>query len=99
MPELTKEFFAARAGQHFGVALANGHSLDIELVRLREGRSGPRQEVWAVEFRGPGHGYLPQGIYTVSQPEAGTFELFLVPVEQDSQGCYYYESVFNRLKS
>ncbi len=98
MSELTKEFFAARVGQAFSVALGNGESLDVELVHLREGRSSPRQEVWAVEFRGPRTLYLPQGTYTLSQPGVETFELFLVPVDQDSQG-YYYESVFNRLLS
>ncbi len=98
MSELTKEFFAARVGQAFSVALGNGESLDVELVHLREGRSTPRQEVWAVEFRGPRALYLPQGTYTLSQPGVETFELFLVPVDQDSQG-YYYESVFNRLLS
>ncbi len=51
-----------------------------------------------MEFRGPRELYLPQGTYALSQPEVGTFELFLVPVDQDGQG-YYYESVFNRLLS
>lgn len=96
MPELTKDFFAARSGQVFGVALGDGRSLDVELVHLRDGRSGPRQAAWAVEFRGPRTPYLPQGNYVLSQPEVGTFELFLVPVGQDGQGCYY-ESVFNQL--
>jgi hypothetical protein len=96
LPELTREFFAARCGQVFSLALGDGRSLDFELVRLREGRSSPQQEVWAVEFRGPCDLYLPQGTYALAQPAAGMFELFLVPVDQDSHG-YYYESVFNRL--
>ena len=98
MPELTKEFFAARAGQIFSAALGDEQTLDLELAYLRDGRAGPRQEVWAVELRGPRSLYLPQGAYILSQPGAEPFELFLVPVDQDPE-FYYYEAVFNRLIS
>ena len=40
MPELTKEFFAARAGQIFSAALGDEQTLDLELAYLRDGRAG-----------------------------------------------------------
>jgi len=69
----------------------------LELVQAADRGSNPRQEQFALLFRGPLDPFLPQHLYAVEHDELGQFALFLVPVARDEQG-YSYEAVFNRLR-
>jgi hypothetical protein len=46
-------------------------------------------------FTGPADQFLEQKIYTFTNDQLGTFQLFIVPIRRD-QGKLYYEAAFNR---
>jgi hypothetical protein len=96
LDRLTKADFAANLHTVFTCDIGSDRKLDLELVELREGRSSPRQEQFALTFCGPLALPLPQHLYDLQHPKLGEFALFLVPIGKDAQG-YYYEAVFNRL--
>ena len=96
LEQLTKADFAENLHTVFTCAIGPGHKLDLELVELREGRSSPRQEQFALTFCGPLALPLPQQLYDLQHTALGEFALFLVPIGKDAHG-YYYEAVFNRL--
>lgn len=80
----------------FDCVQASGESLPLQLTELRSGRSSPRQEQFALLFRGPLETPLAQGMYPLRHEVLGELDIFLVPVGMDAQG-YSYEAVFNRL--
>lgn len=94
LDSLTKADFAENLHTVFTCDIGSDRKLDLELVELREGRSSPRQEQFALTFCGPLA--LPQHMYDLQHPTLGELALFLVPIGKDEQG-YYYEAVFNRL--
>jgi hypothetical protein len=69
----------------------------MELAEISELKVHPNQEEFAIVFRGPSNAFLQQGIRSVTHEQMGQFELFLVPIQQDTQG-FYYEAVFNRVR-
>jgi len=50
------------------------------------------REPFSIYFHGPIH--LSQRIYRFEHPDAGAFEIFIVPIARDAEG-YRYEAVFN----
>ena len=63
----------------------------------RQPRVAARQERFSLVFRGPHDRLQQQGLYPMQHDQLGAFELFLVPVGEDTAGIYY-EAVFNRLR-
>jgi hypothetical protein len=98
LDQLSKADFAQNLNTVFTCFIGPDQKIDLELVELREGRSSPRQEQFALTFYGPLALPLPQHTYEFQHATLGEFALFLVPVGKDAQG-YYYEAVFNRLLS
>lgn len=96
LDQITKAQFAENLHTFFSCAIGPDRTLDLELVELREGRSSPRQEQFALTFCGPLGLPQPQHLYDLQHQSLGEFALFLVPMGKDAQG-YYYEAVFNRL--
>ena len=101
---LTREYFAERVGQVFGVALA-GAGLELELIEVKglgEVSAGEsvadkqaRRESFSLVFRGPADTPLGQGMFDLGQSGAETLDaIFLVPIAADQQGRYY-EAIFN----
>ncbi len=66
------------------------------LLEVQERSKSPRQESFALLFRGPAQYFMPQGMHKLTHSSLGKIDLFLVPVGQDAEG-FQYEAVFNRL--
>lgn len=98
MTELTKPLFLEQLNTSFQVEYAPDQVLELTLIEVREGRSSPQQELFALTFRGPSTPLLAQYLFPFRHPAIGNFEMFLVPIGQDERGILY-ESVFNRLIS
>ena len=94
---LTHEEFTKNANTEFRVVIDENTSVPLELVSVSELKLHPQQEEFALEFRGPLERFLAQGPYNLAHDQMGEFELFIVPIKQDSRG-YYYEAIFNRLR-
>ena len=94
---LTHEEFSKNVTTKFKVEAAENTHVELDLVGISELKVYPRQEEFALEFRGPLNVYLGQGIRNFSHEQMGQFELFIVPVKQDEQG-FYYEAIFNRVR-
>src|ERR1051326_8896158 len=94
---LTHEAFSQNANTKFKVLLDENTTVELELVHTSELKVHPKQEEFAVEFRGPLNMFLGQGVRRFVHEQLGDFELFIVPIQQDEQG-FYYEAVFNRMR-
>ena len=93
--KMTKEMFSESLNTKFRVNAGSSNTIELELVELSEGVSMPKQEQFALLFRGPSDSFLPQRIYHLEHDRLGEFDLFLVPVGRDESG-FQYEAVFNR---
>jgi hypothetical protein len=71
-------------------------SVDLEMVEAADRGSNPRQERFAILFRGPLDVALEQGMYKTEHDKLGSFDLFIVPVSTNQNGREY-EATFNRL--
>jgi len=81
----------------FRVRQVDGSVVVLVLVEAADRRSNPRQEQFAILFRGPREPRLEQQNYAMEHDRIGAFDLFLVPVGQDERG-FSYEAVFNRTR-
>ena len=89
---------AATFAEHLHSTFRVHHdSAVIELVLIAVSDSSTlRQVMFSLLFRGPFLPALAQQIYAFEHDGLGRFDLFIVPVRQDTQGLYY-EAIFNRL--
>lgn len=94
---LTHEEFSKNANTKFQVEVDENTQVEVELIGVSELKLYPRQEEFAIEFRGPLNMFLNQGVHNFTHDRMGRFEIFIVPVKQDGQG-FYYEAVFNRIR-
>ena len=94
---LTHEEFTRNANTKFQVQLDENTSVGLELTEVSELKLHPKQEEFAIVFRGPLNMYLGQGGRLFRHDQMGEFELFIVPIRQDAQG-FYYEAIFNRIR-
>lgn len=92
---LTHQEFTDNLDTRFTVQTDTG-SIEVELTELSDLHSHPGQEYFSIVVRGPNEVFLDQGLRHFAHPVLGEFELFIVPIKQDSLG-YYYEAIFNRL--
>lgn len=72
-------------------------SQEVVLAELTE-KNYPGQECFSLFFRGPKQPVLQQMTYTLTHPQMGEFQLFMVPVQYPKQDEVYYQSLFNRIK-
>jgi hypothetical protein len=97
LESMTCEAFARHLHEEFSVQVDEETAFAMELVKAAEWGAAPAVEggrlPFTITFRGPGHVILPQRIYRMTHPEMGTFELFVVPISQDTDGVRY-EAVF-----
>jgi hypothetical protein len=93
MRALREDEFKAREGEEFTLVLGD-ITLPFSLARVRTlpdtGRDGG---AFVLDWEGPSEPVLPQAIYVLRQGEE-QFEMFIVPVAQNSDGTKY-EAVFN----
>jgi hypothetical protein len=93
---LTDEDFAPHSGSSFRLHLAGAaEPLDLELVEITTGGQAPGQNrrSFSLVFRGPRSPWLRQGNYRLEHASMGALELFMVPINPDSQGPLY-QAVF-----
>lgn len=86
--------FAEQVNTVFRVYLDDGNTIETKLIEVSDLLLSPRQERFAIVFRGPNETLLGQGNRRFVHDQLGEFELFLVPISQDDQGTNY-EAVFN----
>jgi hypothetical protein len=90
--------FQENLGSLFRVDLEAEGKMDLVLVEVTRLKpdygQGPREEPFAVLFRGPRTAILPQRTYRIENEKMGTLDVFIVPVGPDAQGMRY-EAVFN----
>ena len=94
---LTAETLLEQLNTTFRIRLADSNQINVELIEVTPVRLRPKQEEFAILFRGPLDARLEQGMYLVEHDTIGSFDLFLVPVGMSDQGMEY-EAVFNRLR-
>lgn len=94
---LTHEAFSQNANTKFRVLVDENTTVELELVHVTDLKLYPRQEEFALEFRGPSNMFLGQGVRDFAHEQIGRFELFIVPVRQEADG-FYYEAIFNRIR-
>jgi predicted phosphoribosyltransferase len=94
---LTHETFQPFVGQPFAVMVGSDRFMPTHLIEVRplalDGDSRRKRSPFALVFRGPAGGHLPQDMYDL---KSGDFELpgiFLVPLGPDADGMLY-EAVF-----
>ena len=95
---LTIDSFTPHKGSTFHLQVADGESLDLELVEIGAMGAKPKEgrQAFSCVFRGPESALLPQQIYPLSHAELGEMELFLVPLGpagRETPG-FLYEAVF-----
>jgi len=72
----------------------------IEVADLHSlyGKERPAsKECFSLTFQGPLGRALPQGTYSVTQSQLGSFELFIVPTDEQNPRGLNYEANINRL--
>jgi Domain of unknown function (DUF6916) len=93
--ELTRALFERYVHTKFWLVAANGERSALDLIQFRDGHSSPRNEQFALLFRGDENTIHPQQTYKVEHDAIGPFDLFLVPIARDAEGTLY-EAVFHR---
>jgi uncharacterized protein DUF6916 len=93
---LTKTMFEENLNTRFWLLNEGSEPYAMDLVEVTNGHSTPRQEQFALHFRGDRNQIFPQHIYPMKHDAIGDFDLFLVPVGRGETGTFY-EAVFNRL--
>ncbi len=89
---IKRDDFAAQVKTKFRV----NEKVEAELIEVSEGKNYPRQESFSLLFLFP-HDFPPvQGNFIFEHPQLGTHEIFIVPIENASDGIVF-EAVFNRL--
>lgn len=94
--DLTYEVFAKLVNQKFSLVHDSG-KLEVELIECKiAGARAPagHREPFSLIFRGPAQPLLPQRIYRFDFGEAGSSDIFIVPIGSDAAGMRY-EAVFN----
>ena len=96
LDKVDRALFAEFVDQDFEIVLKDAtlNARLVEVVSLGAARTGNR-EPFVLRFRAAdGPVRIPQHIYTVSNSQLGTMEIFLVQIGADSVGAYF-EAVFN----
>ena len=94
-PSLTFQAFTQELNTKFHIPVNESQRVELELVEISELKQTPRNEEFAIVFRGPKEAFLGQGMRSLEHDQLGRFDLFIVPIREDDKG-YYYEAVFNR---
>ena len=90
--------FEKHVDTKFVLQIDEANSMELELVEVAALTKGShsKRDPYSVLFLGPFDPILNQAIQTLSHPEMGEIEIFLVPVGPDSQNRgIQYEAVFN----
>lgn len=92
LESIKRDDFATQINTKFRV---NGN-IEAELVEVSEAKIYPRQESFSMLFLFPSDFPPFQGQFQFEHPELGTHEIFVVPIENASDGIVF-QAVFNRM--
>ncbi len=92
LEKIDRDDFAAQINTMFRV----DKETQAELIEVSELKDYPRQNSFTMLFRFPADFPPVQGNYRFEHPRLGVHEIFVVPVEQASDGILF-QAVFNRL--
>ena len=94
---LTHETFSPYLGKPFAVMVGAERFMPAHLVEVRplalDGDPRRKRSPFALGFRGPAGGSLPQDMYDIKSGELELAGVFLVPLGPDGVGMLY-EAVF-----
>ena len=90
------EHFSPCVGDTFTLESPGDRRDALELLEVKPlpAYGGPREQPFALLFKGPADTDLSQGMARVRHADAGVHELFLVPVGVDETGKLF-EAIFN----
>ncbi len=95
--------FLAAVGTRFRARVTATEEVAFELIQATPGRApassagqGASYESFSLLFRSPGQRVIPQGTYPFQHDQLGLFEMFIVPVGQETDAVIY-QAVFNCL--
>jgi hypothetical protein len=96
--QLTLANFIPLLNSRFRVSVDAAKLVEIELIEATRGNSASsaQYEFFSLLFHGPAQPILSQRIYRLEHDELGGFDLFMVPVGQNSSGIQY-QAIFNGL--
>ena len=94
LEHLTHSQFAEHLQETFEASSPEKCALKLTEVKVLGEAVGSRRVPFSLLFYGPRDYFLSQGTYSVSHPELGAMDLFLVPVGEDERG-FIYECIFN----
>ncbi len=97
LDNLTAATLAEQLNTKFRLQLPSSDVLELELIKVEDFESSPRQERFSILFRGPLDPALWQGMYKMDHDQLGTFDLFIVALGREEDGMRY-EAVFNRIR-
>lgn len=92
--QLNYEDFSGIVDSDFRVADAE-KDIKLRLFEISEKKETPQMLSFSLLFKGPGNILLEQGYYKFEHEKLGEGSLFVVPVQQDTDGLIY-EAAFNR---
>lgn len=98
MRQLSLPAFQAALRTRFRLPRQSGSNIELLLVEARvvgTKLAGGECRSFSILFHGPADPLLPQQTYSLEHDVLGTFDLFIVPVGRDINGCRY-EAVFNQ---
>lgn len=94
----TEAEFAKNVNTKFRLVVDAPQPIELTLVEVTprkiEPHEEPGMERFSAVFMGPREIFLPQQTYTVSHPDMGEFDIFLVALGQEPEG-FRYEAVYN----
>jgi Domain of unknown function (DUF6916) len=93
---LTHKDFADNLNTDFIVDLGKADTLPLRLTKAQAGPPSARIEQFALEFSSSQPPRFTQGVFLVTHPAIGTFEIFITCLGPDGPGSKY-EAIFNRL--
>lgn len=105
--EMSGSDWAAQAATRFQARLASGQTVELQLLKVRLGRTFPSQlgrrppadanfEKFSLIFSGPKDVLLDPAIHRFEHAQLGRFEMYVGPVGTTDAGSVRYETVFNR---
>lgn len=96
LENMTAATFSKVLNTKFRFHLSTTDLLELELTKVEEFGSSPRQQRFSIQFQGPLDRVLLQGMYRVEHDQLGTVDLFIVPIAKEEEGMVY-EAAFNRI--
>ena len=100
--DLSEEEFSKHVNTPFRLSLDPEVPVDLELVEVKGYLKNPGDqdgmERFSLIFKGPAKPLLSQRLYSLNHDGMGALDIFLVPIQPESDGARY-EAVYNFFKN